>query len=138
MGQVFLDKNPNLRTIVNKVRLCARRDCLPFLRSQQRVARFCFFSCFFQVGSIHTEFRTFEMELLAGEPKFEVTLNESGARFTFNFKEVYWNSRLQMEHLGMTKRLSPGRPVICACFCCACTACMSSWSCDVACTVGCR
>jgi hypothetical protein len=27
-----------------------------------------------------------------------VSLAESNARFTFNFRDVYWNSRLQMEH----------------------------------------
>jgi tRNA G37 N-methylase Trm5 len=27
-----------------------------------------------------------------------VTLKESNAKFNFNFKDVYWNSRLQMEH----------------------------------------
>lgn len=71
IGQVVLDKNKRLRTVVNKV------------------------------GQIHAEFRTFDMELLAGEPDFEVTLKESGATFTFNFKDVYWNSRLQMEHRRM-------------------------------------
>lgn len=27
-----------------------------------------------------------------------VTLRESNAKFTFNFRDVYWNSRLQTEH----------------------------------------
>ena len=41
-----------------------------------------------QVGSIHTEFRTFDMEVLAGDEDFEVQLCEDGAKFQFNFKEV--------------------------------------------------
>eukprot|EP01034_Spumella_vulgaris_P027258 gene27258-33952_t len=68
IGQVLLDKNPSIKTIVNKT------------------------------GSIETEYRTFPMELLAGENNYNVLLRESGATFNFNFAEVYWNSRLQMEH----------------------------------------
>jgi tRNA (guanine37-N1)-methyltransferase len=59
-----MDKTPNIKTVVNKV------------------------------GTIATEFRTFPMEVIAGEANFDVELKESGARFKFNFAEVYWNSRL--------------------------------------------
>ena len=51
-----------------------------------------------KVGNIETQFRTFPMELLAGEDNYNVTLKEYGAKFTFDFRKVYWNSRLQMEH----------------------------------------
>lgn len=69
IGQVILDKNqPRLKTIVNKV------------------------------GSIVNEFRTFPMEVIAGENNTEVEVKEEGCRFRLNFAEVYWNSRLQFEH----------------------------------------
>ena len=69
IAQVILDKNqPRLRTVVNKV------------------------------GSIETQFRTFPMEVLAGEDDTKVELKESGCVFRFDYRKVYWNSRLQHEH----------------------------------------
>jgi tRNA (guanine37-N1)-methyltransferase len=76
IGQAILDKNPAIKTIVNKT------------------------------GSIETVFRTFPMELLAGDNNYNVTLKESNARFSFNFGEVYWNSRLQMEHERLIKLIN--------------------------------
>lgn len=75
VGQVILDKNPALRTVVNKM------------------------------GNIENEFRTFPMEVLAGEDDLRVTMRESGARFSFNFRNVYWNSRLQTEHARLIQLL---------------------------------
>lgn len=63
VGRVILDKNSHIKTVVNKV------------------------------GQIETEFRTFPLEVIAGDGDMVVTLRESNASFTFNFAEVYWNSR---------------------------------------------
>ncbi|KAG5358118.1 tRNA (guanine(37)-N1)-methyltransferase [Yarrowia sp. B02] len=68
IGQVILDKNPRVKTVVNKV------------------------------DSIDTKFRTFKMDVLAGEDNTEVEQHESGCRFQFDFAKVYWNSRLHTEH----------------------------------------
>ncbi|RPD82186.1 hypothetical protein L226DRAFT_564791 [Lentinus tigrinus ALCF2SS1-7] len=68
IGQVVLDKNPAVRTVVNKL------------------------------DNIVDQFRVFKMELLAGEPDFVVTQSENDCKFTFDFREVYWNSRLHHEH----------------------------------------
>lgn len=88
---MLLDKNPTLRTIVNKM------------------------------DSIDTVFRTFKMEVdcvgssfpgsifvqvLAGEQSLETEVHESGCRFKLNFERVYWNSRLQAEHRRIVSLLS--------------------------------
>ena len=86
IGEVILDKNRGIRTVVNKV------------------------------GTIATEFRTFEMELLAGDDDMDVEVKESKATFRFNFAEVYWNSRLQQEHGRMVDALKPS-DVVCDMFC---------------------
>lgn len=68
IGQVILDKNTQVQTVVDKV------------------------------GSIHTKFRTFDMKVLAGKNDLMVEQNESGCKFRFDFSKVYWNSRLSTEH----------------------------------------
>ncbi|KAI8593599.1 guanine(37)-N1-methyltransferase [Geranomyces variabilis] len=77
IGQVLLDKNTNLKTIVNKT------------------------------GNIDNTFRFFEMELLAGERDLMAQVNESGCKFKFDFSRVYWNSRLQTEHSRLVSLFEP-------------------------------
>lgn len=86
IAQVLLDKNPRLRTVVNKV------------------------------GAIETEFRTFPMEVLAGDDDLSVEVSESGCRFRFNFRDVYWNSRLHTEHGRVLDCMQRG-DVVCDMFC---------------------
>lgn len=69
IGQVFLEKsNRQITTVLNKT------------------------------GIIQTVFRTFPLEVIAGEPNTLVRVSEGGARFQFDYATVYWNSRLQFEH----------------------------------------
>lgn len=82
IGEVILDKNENVKTVVDKI------------------------------STIKTEFRTFPMEVLAGEPEFEVQHRESSCRFTFDFSKVYWNSRLQGEHERLLRKFLPGEVVV--------------------------
>ena len=83
IGQVILDKNPNIKTVINKTE---------------------------EVG-VTSEFRTFDMEILVGEPKTEVEVSESGCRFKFDFAKVYWNSRLETEHNRIIKTFKEGEAV---------------------------
>ena len=67
-GQVILDKNPSIKTVVNKT------------------------------DSIEETFRFFKMELLAGKDDMHACVKQHGCTFEFDFSKVYWNSRLQTEH----------------------------------------
>ncbi|KIO21647.1 hypothetical protein M407DRAFT_125068, partial [Tulasnella calospora MUT 4182] len=85
IGKIVLDKNKNLRTVVNKVNTIDDHD---------------------------SEFRVFKMEVIAGEPDFNVVLNESDCSFVFDFSKVYWNSRLQAEHKRLIDMFQPGEVVV--------------------------
>ena len=65
IGAVILEKNERLKTVVNKI------------------------------GSIESEFRVPEWELLAGEPSLVTEVKQHGATFKLDFGSVYWNSRLE-------------------------------------------
>lgn len=77
IGQVILEKNRHIRTVVNKL------------------------------DSIDNEFRFFKMEKLAGDDEYEVMVSESNCSFTFDFRTVYWNSRLHTEHERLVKSFQP-------------------------------
>ncbi|WFD43060.1 tRNA (guanine(37)-N(1))-methyltransferase [Malassezia psittaci] len=77
IGQVILEKTPRVETVVNKL------------------------------DSIDTEFRVFAMELLAGEPRYEAEVSESGCMFHLDFRKVYWNSRLHTEHARLIAQFRP-------------------------------
>ena len=75
IGQVILDKNPTLKTVVNKI------------------------------GNIENEFRVFPMEVIAGEADLLVAqVKEQQCTFRFDFSKVYWNSRLHAEHERLVER----------------------------------
>lgn len=77
IAQVLLEKlKPRVRTVVNKT------------------------------ASTGGPYRTFAMEVLAGEDNLETTLKENGCTFTLDFSKVYWNSRLETEHRRIINSLS--------------------------------
>ncbi len=81
VGKVLLDKNtPRIRTVVNKL------------------------------GSIDNKFRTFGMEVIAGDDSAkdgkswsDVIVKEEGCEYRLDFRKVYWNSRLGGEHRRLVK-----------------------------------
>ena len=76
IGQVLLDKVPSCRTVVNKV------------------------------GKIVSPWRTFDMEVLAGEKDTHVTVREGSCVYSFDYSKVYWNARLHREHLRLVDSFS--------------------------------
>ena len=78
IGRVLLDKNPRLKTVVNKV------------------------------GAIESEFRVPTWELLAGDTSLETEVRQHGVPFRLDFGEVYWNSRLEAEHKRLVGQIKPG------------------------------
>lgn len=80
IGQLLLKVHPNVKMVVNKV------------------------------NSIDSEFRNFEMEILAQTEDAKqlgtiVEVKENKFTFKFDFAKVYWNSRLNSEHLRITKMI---------------------------------
>lgn len=82
IGQVILDKNPRMKTVVNKV------------------------------GSITNEFRVFQMEVIAGKADLETEVRQHSTVFKLNFGEVYWNSRLESEHHRLVSVFQRGQTVV--------------------------
>ncbi|KFB42210.1 AGAP006124-PA-like protein [Anopheles sinensis] len=76
IGAVLLDKIPGCRTVVNKS------------------------------VTIDNTYRNFQMELLCGEPDYQVDVKENGCAFKFDFSKVYWNPRLSTEHEKVVKMLN--------------------------------
>ncbi|KAL5260929.1 hypothetical protein ACHWQZ_G006842 [Mnemiopsis leidyi] len=82
IGQVILDKNPSIKTVVNKL------------------------------NTIHAEYRYFDMELLAGEENFITTAIEHKLKFNMDFSKLYWNSRLGTEHKRVSDLIPTGSTVL--------------------------
>jgi tRNA (guanine37-N1)-methyltransferase len=78
IGQVILDKSAHIRTVVNKT------------------------------GIISSKFRVFGMEVIAGIEDYVCSVQEGKCNFKFDFSKVYWNSRLQSEHLRIVNLFKEG------------------------------
>jgi len=64
-----------------------------------------------QVGPVGGEFRTRELEVIAGEPSTEATHHESGCAFKTGLAQVYFSPRLAHERLRITKLVGRGEVV---------------------------
>lgn len=77
IGQVILDKNPHISTVVDKL------------------------------DTIDTKFRVFNMKVLAGKDDLIAEQLEGGCRFRFDFSTTFWNSRLNTEHERLIAQFKP-------------------------------
>ena len=79
----MIDKNPTIRTVINKID---------------------------DVGE-ENEFRTFRYEVLAGPDDMNVEVKEQDCLFSFDYSKVYWNTRLGTEHPRLVSKFKPGEAV---------------------------
>ncbi|XP_062090709.1 tRNA (guanine(37)-N1)-methyltransferase 2 isoform X5 [Humulus lupulus] len=86
IAKVIYDKNyPRIKTIVNKV------------------------------GTISNEFRVPKFEVLAGENDMVTEVKQYGSTFKLDYGLVYWNSRLEHEHIRLVSQFQAGQ-IICDMF----------------------
>ncbi|KAM8921279.1 tRNA (guanine(37)-N(1))-methyltransferase [Pelodytes ibericus] len=78
IGQVILDKNPGITSVVNKT------------------------------STIDSTYRNFQMEVLAGEERMITKVRENYMTYEFDFSKVYWNPRLSTEHERIIQLLKAG------------------------------
>ncbi|XP_074298585.1 tRNA (guanine(37)-N(1))-methyltransferase 1-like [Silene latifolia] len=64
-----------------------------------------------KVGSISNEFRVPKFEVLAGESDMDTEVRQYGARFKLDYGLVYWNSRLEHEHMRMVSLFQAGETI---------------------------
>ncbi|KAL8547812.1 hypothetical protein ACS0TY_007226 [Phlomoides rotata] len=68
-----------------------------------------------KVGTITNEFRVPKFELLAGDSNMVTEVKQYGAVFKLDYGLVYWNSRLEHEHLRLISKFLAG-DVVCDMF----------------------
>lgn len=83
IAQVIMDKNLVIRSVINKID---------------------------EVGE-NSDYRTFEFELLAGNPDMNVEVKAENCFFNFDFSKVYYNPRLNTEHRRMIGLFKLGEAV---------------------------
>ncbi|KAH8741231.1 Trm5 RNA methyltransferase [Cryptosporidium ryanae] len=81
IGKILLDKNPGIKTVVTKT------------------------------GNIETVFRTYPLEIIAGENNLSAKVKEQGIVYNVEIDKVYWNSRLSNERQRITQ-LVPKNSVV--------------------------
>ena len=70
-----------------------------------------------KVGQVHGLHRTYDMELLAGTPNYDVTVVEHGLTLQFDVRNVYWCSRLAGERTRMIREEIEPNQVVADAFC---------------------
>lgn len=85
IGEVILDKNPSIRTVINKKETLGEEN----------------------------EYRVLDYELIAGDNDMLVDTKEWGCSFRFDYSKVFWNSRLSTEHQRLVEAYFKKGEVVC-------------------------
>lgn len=64
-----------------------------------------------KVGTIANEFRVPKFEILAGDKDMMTEVRQYGARFKLDYSLVYWNSRLEHEHMRLISLFQSGETI---------------------------
>ncbi|KAK6106055.1 Met-10+ like-family protein [Brugia pahangi] len=75
IGKILLDKISSCKTVVNKL------------------------------DAIGHKYRTFELDLLAGEENYKTEVHEEKLRYQLDFSEVFYNPRLSTEHKRIVRKI---------------------------------
>ncbi|KAL3998594.1 Met-10+ like-family protein [Acanthocheilonema viteae] len=75
IGKILLDKISNCKTVVNKL------------------------------DAIGHKYRTFELDLLAGEEHYKTEVHEEKLRYQLDFSQVFYNPRLSTEHKRIVRKI---------------------------------
>ncbi|VDK76223.1 unnamed protein product [Litomosoides sigmodontis] len=75
IGKILLDKVVSCKTVVNKL------------------------------DAIGHKYRTFELDLLAGEENYKTEVHEEKLRYQLDFSQVFYNPRLSTEHKRIVRRI---------------------------------
>jgi len=103
IASVLLDKNPSVRTVINKLEsIDSSSHALPSPSSHPSSS----------LLDTHTIYRTFAYEVLAGPDDMNVEIREGDCVFKFDYSKVYWNSRLNTEHKRLADMFKPGEVVV--------------------------
>lgn len=64
-----------------------------------------------KIGTITNEYRVPSFEILAGKDDLVTELKQYGATFNLDYGLVYWNSRLEHEHLRLVSQFRAGETI---------------------------
>ncbi|ADM11346.1 putative methyltransferase [Encephalitozoon intestinalis ATCC 50506] len=69
-----------------------------------------------KIGQISNEYRSFDLEVIGGDPVLETIHREGDILFCIDYRNVYWCSKLQSERMILVKKFQVG-DVVCDPFC---------------------
>jgi len=69
-------------------------------------------SVFYQSSSVEGEFRTRDLEILAGDDKTETEYKESGCRFIVDVRKAFFSPRLSSERMRIAELVNDGEVIV--------------------------
>jgi len=69
-------------------------------------------SVFYQSSSVEGEFRTRDLEIIAGDDKTETEYKESGCRFIVDVRKAFFSPRLSSERVRISELVNDGEVIV--------------------------